>query len=152
MTTLSFEIFDCHGRQNVGDFNFAARQETAATSIQSQNIRPQSTTNSIYKPKIEKPKIENIYAFLCGKMNDLALTKRCQCHEKKSRTQKRETEAGMLWGQGLAAWLLVDISAKRLDPADNLNARPQAAAAEEEVEAVKNLIRSTVATIIRTWP
>jgi len=41
--------------------------------------------------------------------------------------------------------LLVDISAKRLDPADNLNAR----LGQEER---RNLIRSTVATIIRTWP
>lgn len=59
-------------------------------------------------------------------MNDLTLTKRCQRKRRKNRTKKRNA----LWGQRYTErekeregerCILVDISAKRLDPADNLN-------------------------------
>lgn len=63
-------------------------------------------------------------------MNDLTLTKRCQRKRGKNRTKKRNA----LWGQRyrergskketereVERCILVDISAKRLDPADNLN-------------------------------
>jgi len=69
---------------------------------------------------------------------------------KKTYTHTHSAPKDKSWSQkeciGDKDWsLLVDISAKRLDPADNLNARM----GQEERQ---NLIRSTVATIIRTWP
>jgi len=61
-----------------------------------------------------KPKAENIYAFWCGKMNDLTLTKRCQCHEKKSQKvsraerQKLEAKRNALGTRtGCFWWILV---------------------------------------------
>lgn len=102
-------------------------------------------------------------------MNDLTLTKRCQRKRRKNRTKKRNA----LWGQRyrekerereieVERCILVDISAKRLDPADNLNLlrAPSRVSQPASLPALLHLPPPSLAasvcilkwqTIIRTW-
>lgn len=100
-------------------------------------------------------------------MNDLTLTKRCQRKRWKKNKKQKQTQQQEVCALGTETeiardreregerCILVDISAKRLDPADNLNLLRAPSRVSQSASSASLLLLSTGGlewqTIIRTW-